>query len=61
MLLCFVYQESLWFDVHCTCIPLPYMNVQALLVHVGEEHSVNAAYINNKLGNPLLLRKYIHI
>ena len=34
--------------------------LQALLVHVGEEHSVDAAYINNKLGNPLLLRTYVH-
>uniref|UniRef100_A0A1X7VQI3 2-amino-3-carboxymuconate-6-semialdehyde decarboxylase n=1 Tax=Amphimedon queenslandica TaxID=400682 RepID=A0A1X7VQI3_AMPQE len=28
-----------------------------LLVHCGEEHSVNAAYINNEYGNPLLLRR----
>ena len=34
--------------------------VQALLIHVGEEHAVDAAYINNKLGNPLLLRRYIY-
>jgi len=30
---------------------------QALLVHSGEEHSVDAAFLDNSLGNPLLLRK----
>lgn len=27
-----------------------------LLVHVGDEHSVNAAFLDNRLGNPLRLR-----
>ena len=35
------------------------MKLQILLVHCGEEHTVNAAYIDNRLGNPLLLRRYI--
>ncbi len=30
---------------------------QALLVHIGEEHSVDAAFLDNDLGNPLLLRE----
>ncbi|CAI8012358.1 hypothetical protein GBAR_LOCUS7924 [Geodia barretti] len=42
------------------CVPF-YMKMNelgmALLVHIGEEHAVNAAYINNRLGNPLLLRR----
>jgi hypothetical protein len=42
------------------CVPF-YMKMKelgmALLVHVGEEHAVNAAYIDNRLGNPLLLRR----
>ena len=29
----------------------------ALLVHTGDEHSVNAAFIDNSLGNPLRLRQ----
>ncbi|XP_064400155.1 uncharacterized protein LOC135346463 isoform X2 [Halichondria panicea] len=29
----------------------------ALLVHIGEEHSVDAAFLDNDLGNPLLLRE----
>ena len=33
--------------------------VQILLVHCGHEHTVNAAYINNSLGNPLLLRRFV--
>jgi dihydroorotase len=28
-----------------------------LLVHCGEEHTVTAGYIDNALGNPLLLRR----
>jgi len=29
----------------------------AILVHVGDEHSVNAAFLDNTLGNPLKLRR----
>ena len=29
----------------------------ALLIHVGSEHTVSAAFLDNTLGNPLLLRK----
>lgn len=29
----------------------------ALLVHVGDEHTVSAGFLDNTLGNPLLLRK----
>lgn len=32
-------------------------NDMKLLVHVGHEHSVDCGYIENKFGNPLLLRK----
>ncbi len=35
------------------------LSPQALLVHVGDEHSVDIAYIDNTLGNPLHLRKYV--
>lgn len=42
------------------CVPFYYKVVElgmALLVHVGDEHSVNAAFLDNSLGNPLKLRR----
>ena len=38
-------------------LPLSSLLKQALLVHSGHEHSVDAAFLDNRLGNPLLLRK----
>lgn len=42
------------------CVPF-YCKVaelgMSLLVHVGDEHSVNAAFVDNSLGNPLKLRR----
>jgi hypothetical protein len=35
------------------------MTRQILLVHCGEEHTVTAGYIDNALGNPLLLRRSV--
>ena len=34
-----------------------FLLTQALLIHVGEEHSVTAGFIDNSLGNPLFMRK----
>lgn len=42
------------------CVPFYHKVVEldmALLIHVGDEHSVNAAFIDNSLGNPLRLRR----
>ena len=56
---------------NCMLLKLPVLNYvdasmyctvrcQALLVHVGEEHSVTTAFIDNTLGNPLFLRRCVN-